>query len=62
MDSKDAFDRCSPEQQQTVKIIVSEFHFRDGVIHPDGSMGVVRLTPKQLRDAIGFALMKGDTT
>lgn len=39
--------------------IVNKHSYRNGVQHPDGSMGTVEVTPKQFRDAIDEAFELG---
>lgn len=44
-----------------VKIIVSKYHLRNGVQHPDGSLGTIEITPRQLREELEAAIRaRGD--
>lgn len=54
--AKDCFDEIDDRQAEFVKTLVSHHHYRNGVRHEDGSMGTVRMSPKQLRDLLSFAI------
>jgi len=50
---KDSFDQLDVRQDKLlIQEVVSMFHYRNGTRNPDGSMGEIRITPKQLRDAL----------
>lgn len=49
-----SFDEVDDETKELIMRIVSNFHLRDAVLHEDGSMGTIQISPKQLRDCIAF--------
>ena len=56
-DIKDSFDITENEKiQEFIKEIVAIFHQRDAKKHADGSMGTIKISPKQFRDCIAFAV------
>jgi hypothetical protein len=55
---KDKFDALSKDGQDIIKEIVSHFHFRDGRLYEDGSMGTIRISPKELRDILAYAITR----
>jgi hypothetical protein len=59
----DSFFKLPLNLQEMVLYIVSHFHYRDGVKHEDGSLGMVRITNKQMNDCIATGIllaMKGE--
>jgi hypothetical protein len=52
---KDAFNKIRDRQDEVfIQEIVSHFHYRNGLEHPDGSLGEIKISPKQLRDALAY--------
>jgi hypothetical protein len=51
------FDRLSETPQEKVKCLAATYHIRNGVQHPDGSMGEIRITHAQLRDLLAYAYL-----
>jgi len=54
-----AFDDLSSENKEFVMELVAGYDYRTGKIHPDGSMGVIKITSKQLNDLLAFAFSEG---
>ena len=54
-----SFDTLSADVQDEIKEYVAMYHYRNGVKNGDGSMGVISMTPKELRDLLAHQL-KGD--
>ena len=52
------FDKLSPEEQEFVMEIKGNFHYRNGHTYPDGSMGSIDISPKQLNNALAYVLNK----
>ena len=50
------FDQLSEDEQDVVVEIAGNFHYRTRMTHPDGSLGVIKITPGELRDALAYAL------
>jgi hypothetical protein len=48
------FDRLDEEAKELVMKAVAEFHYRNGVKHPDGSMGEISISPGQLNDVLAY--------
>ena len=57
--SKDKFKLLTQAEIRIVHELMSHHHLRDGVKHGDGSMGTIRITPKELRDCLAAALLYG---
>lgn len=53
---KDTFDELNDEQSEFVLRLMSNFFYRNGVKHDDGSMGTIKISPKEFRDALSFAV------
>lgn len=54
------FDVLSEEDAVFVQRLASRFHYRDGEKNEiDNSRGTIRMTAKQLNDALAFALLTG---
>lgn len=51
-----SFDNLDLDKEK-VLVITSNFHFRDGKLHDDGSMGTIRITPKQFNDCVAYAIL-----
>ena len=45
------------ELKEVVLAITANFHFRDGKLHDDGSMGTIEITPCQFNNCIAYALI-----
>jgi len=54
-----AFEDLSSKNKDFVMELVSRYHYRTGKIHPDGSMGVVKITINQLNNLLAFAFSEG---
>ena len=50
------FYKLSDDDQKAVKWMVYRYHHSNGVRHPDGSLGTIKITPGQLRDALADAI------
>lgn len=47
--------------QEHVQWMVAQFHYRTGNVgNHDGSMGEIKITPKELRDALAAAMLRGE--
>lgn len=54
-EAQDAFEKLKdPLITKGIQEIVAAYHVRNGVKHNDGSMGEVRMSPKELRDLLAF--------
>lgn len=52
-----AFDRVKGEENRNqIMRIVAEFHYRTGVKQPDGSMGEIRITNRQMNDVVAWVI------
>ncbi len=52
------FAMAGPVAQDTVQDIVSCYHVRNGTMHHDGSVGEIRITPKELHDLLVYAIAR----
>ena len=52
-----AFDKLSDGHKKLVLELAAIFHFRNGVKNHDGSLGTIKITPKQLINCL--AAMSG---
>lgn len=43
--------------QEIIKEIVANFHYRDGKKHEDGSWGTIEITPKEFMDCLAYLLV-----
>jgi len=57
-DIKGSFGDLSDVQKELVMEVVANFHFRDGVHNPDGSMGTVKITNWQFNDCLAFMILQ----
>lgn len=53
------FDTFLPVFQELIKEIVSCFHYRNGMENDDGSLGQIKISPKELRDMLSYAVTAG---
>lgn len=54
-----AFNRVKGEEKrEQIMRIVACFHYRTGVKHPDGSMGEIKITHRQMKDLIAYVIEK----
>jgi hypothetical protein len=56
---KDKFDELTEDGQQLIKEVVAWFHYRNGKLQIDGSLGEIGITPKELRDALSYTFSLG---
>lgn len=49
-----AFDASPENIKQIVLELMAAFHMRNGVQHPDGSLGTIVISPKQFRDCLAY--------
>lgn len=56
-DIKGAFDTLPEDQKELVMEVVANFHYRNGKLHPDGSMGTVNITNRQFNDCLAAMLL-----
>jgi hypothetical protein len=54
--TQDFLSEATPAIAEKAKYIACHFYVRDGVKHEDGSMGSMRMSPKQLTDLLAFVL------
>jgi hypothetical protein len=52
--SKDKMNEFSELDQDFFKEMVDCFRYIDGTHHPDGSVGIIKITPKQLSDMFAY--------
>lgn len=52
-----SYNNLPAELKELVLVITSNFYFRDGKPHDDGSMGTIKITPRQFNNCIAYALM-----
>lgn len=57
-DIKGFFDSLPETEREEIMEVVANFHFRDSYRYEDGSVGTIRISPKQLRDCLAFMLKK----
>lgn len=57
--SKGMFKTLLEEKQELVKEASACFHCRTGVKQPDGSMGEIRITLKEMNDILAYVYLKG---
>jgi hypothetical protein len=53
-DIKDSFYELSDDEKDIVMQVAANFHYRNGVKHPDGSLGEIRITNRQLTDCFAY--------
>ena len=54
-DACDEWDGLNEEETKEVILeVMADFHIRNGVKNIDGSLGEIKITPKQLRDALAY--------
>jgi hypothetical protein len=51
-----AFDSLGDQSKEFVMECVACFHYRNGYINHDNSMGEVKITPKELNDILAYGL------
>jgi hypothetical protein len=56
--SKDLFKDQSNEDKEFIMEIVANFHYRTGFLNPDGSLGIIKITPGELNDILSYSLMR----
>lgn len=54
--SVDFFDLLSADRKNFVMECVACFQYRNGKRNHDGSLGVIRITPKELNDILAYAM------
>jgi hypothetical protein len=54
--SLDSFYGLSNEEKEFIMECVSHFHYRNGVQYDDGSLGTIKISSKQLRDLLAYAI------
>ncbi len=52
------FHKLSPSQKEKVMSIVAIFHIRNGKRNPDGSMGEIVITNRELNDCLSAMWIK----
>ena len=53
-DIKGSFDAVPESLKNPIIAIVANFHYRDIYVYPDGSMGTIKISPKQFRDCLAY--------
>lgn len=54
-----AFQKLTDEEQGFIMEIQSGYHHRTGLRHPDCSMGIIKISPKEFNDCLAHALRRG---
>lgn len=52
-----AFDKLTPEQKEYLHCLHACFTYRNGVRHPDGSRGEIKITPLQMLNLLAYTLL-----
>lgn len=52
-----SFEEVPVQVQDRIKEIVSNFHYRDGRLNEDGSLGTVRIGVRELNDALAYTFL-----
>ena len=56
IDMKGCFSDLPEESQELVMVIVSNFHYRTTDKQHDGSLGEIKITLKELNNALAYAM------
>jgi hypothetical protein len=57
---KGSFHSLNKKEQEIIMEIASYFHFRNGVLHCDGSRGETSITPGELNDILSYTFILGE--
>jgi len=59
-ESYNAFNLLPVNDRRFVQECAAWYHYRDGVVYEDGSMGSIKISSKQLRDILAYAIIWGE--
>lgn len=56
-DMAGCFSNLTQSKKDLLKSVTANWHYRDGVLHEDGSMGTVKISHLQLLDTLAWVLL-----
>lgn len=57
----DAYDEITDEDvKRAIQWVISRYHIRNGVKNNDGSIGEIRISPKEMQDLLAYMITMGN--